>query len=254
MNDTTPPVITLSGSATVNVEYGSSFVDDGASWTDNVDGSGVISGYTSGSVNTGTLGTYIVSYEYTDGAGNMGTGVSRTVIVEDTVDPVVTLSGAATVNVVVGDTYTESGAYWTDVDGVYGTILTASSGTVDTNSTGTYLLDYIHADSSGNTGSVTRTVQVLSGPDLTPPVITLSGSSPITVEQGSLYTDDGATAIDDIDGDITVSINTVNPVNTALTGTYIVTYDVTDAGGNPATQVTRTVNVVDTTVPTISLL
>lgn len=53
--DTTPPMIVLSGSASVNVEFGSSFVDDGARWTDNVDGSGTISHYTSGSVNTGAL-------------------------------------------------------------------------------------------------------------------------------------------------------------------------------------------------------
>ena len=38
--DTTPPVVTLSGSTTVNVEYGTEYVEDGASWTDNVDISG----------------------------------------------------------------------------------------------------------------------------------------------------------------------------------------------------------------------
>ena len=38
-------------------------------------------------------------------------------------------------------------------------------------------------------------------------------------------------------------------VNTAVLGSYSVTYDVTDTSGNPAVQVTRTVDVVDTTVP-----
>ena len=35
---------------------------------------------------------------------------------------------------------------------------------------------------------------------------------------------------------------------------YSVTYNVTDANGNAAVEVTRTVNVVDTTVPVITLL
>ena len=90
--DTTAPVITLSGASSVNVEYGSSFVDLGATWTDNVDGTGVISMYNSVSVNKGTLGSYVVLYEYTDGAGNIGTGVSRSVNVVDTTAPIVTLS------------------------------------------------------------------------------------------------------------------------------------------------------------------
>ncbi len=37
--DTTPPVVTLSGSDT-SVEYGTDYTELGASWTDNVDGSG----------------------------------------------------------------------------------------------------------------------------------------------------------------------------------------------------------------------
>ncbi|MDP1884334.1 MAG: hypothetical protein Q8L10_03105, partial [Candidatus Moranbacteria bacterium] len=41
-------------------------------------------------------------------------------------------------------------------------------------------------------------------------------------------------------------------VNANTVGTYIVTYDYTDAAGNPAIQVTRTVNVVDTVAPVIS--
>ena len=35
---------------------------------------------------------------------------------------------------------------------------------------------------------------------------------------------------------------------------YSVTYNVSDANGNAAAEVTRTVNVVDTTVPVITLL
>ena len=81
--------------------------------------------------------------------------------------------------------------------------------------------------------------------DTTIPVITLLGENPVTIEVGDTYTDLGATAIDNYDGDITSSIVTVNPVDTAVVGVYTVTYNVTDANGNPAEEVTRTVNVED---------
>ena len=80
------------------------------------------------------------------------------------------------------------------------------------------------------------------------------GENPITIEVGSTYTDAGATATDTYDGDITSSIVTVSTVNTSIVGVYSVSYNVTDANGNPAAEVTRTVNVVDTTVPVITLL
>src|SRR5438445_633987 len=95
--------------------------------------------------------------------------------------------------------------------------------------------------------------------DTTPPVITLLGSNPVTVQVGSSYTDAGATASDPDNGDLTSSITTSNHVDTSVAGTYTVTYDVKDSAGNAATQVTRTVNVVnnippDTTPPVITLL
>ena len=80
--------------------------------------------------------------------------------------------------------------------------------------------------------------------DLTAPVITLLGSTPLDVAQGSVYVDAGATALDNVDGDVTANITVVNSVNTSITGTYTVTYDVADATLNNALQVTRTVNVL----------
>jgi hypothetical protein len=81
-------------------------------------------------------------------------------------------------------------------------------------------------------------------PDTTPPVITLTGPATVTVTLNSVYNDMGATATDDVDGDITDQIVTDSNVNTAVIGTYVVTYDVSDAEGNAAITVTRTVNVV----------
>ena len=66
------------------------------------------------------------------------------------------------------------------------------------------------------------------------------------MEVGTSYTDAGATASDNIDGDITSNITTVNNVDTDVVASYTVTYNVSDSSGNAATEVTRTVNVVDT--------
>ena len=74
-----------------------------------------------------------------------------------------------------------------------------------------------------------------------PPEITLLGNNTVNIDVDSTYTDAGATATDDIDGDITANIVTNNPVDTSISGNYTITYDVADSSGNNATQVTRTV-------------
>jgi uncharacterized repeat protein (TIGR01451 family) len=76
------------------------------------------------------------------------------------------------------------------------------------------------------------------------PVITLVGNNPETIIVGSTYTDAGATALDIEDGDITSKIVASSTVNTNITGSYTVTYDVVDSSGLAATRVTRVVNVV----------
>ena len=75
----------------------------------------------------------------------------------------------------------------------------------------------------------------------------------MVIEGGSTYADAGATALDDIDGDITDQIIVLNPVDTVAVGSYNVTYNVKDEGGNSATEVVRKVMVQDTTAPVISL-
>ena len=75
------------------------------------------------------------------------------------------------------------------------------------------------------------------------PVITLLGDAEVSLELGSTYTDAGAAAADNIDGDITSSIVMVNPVDVNSVGTYTVTYNVSDAADNAAVQVARLVNI-----------
>jgi len=126
-------------------------------------------------------------------------------------------------------------------------------------STSTTYYFYIEtADKYGNIAtSAEQSFKTLSIPDITPPVITLNGSSTIDIFVGDTYVDAGATATDDIDGDITANIVVVNLISTSTVGAYTVTYNVSDTAGNPAIQVTRTVNVnsiPDTTLPVITLI
>ncbi len=85
--------------------------------------------------------------------------------------------------------------------------------------------------------------------DDTPPVITLVGDAELTLEAGIFpYSELGTTVTDDKDASVTVLIGG-DTVDAGTVGTYVVTYDATDAAGNMAAQVIRTVNVVDTTPP-----
>jgi flagellin-like hook-associated protein FlgL len=86
--------------------------------------------------------------------------------------------------------------------------------------------------------------------DTVPPVITIIGGNPITVELGDTYTDQGATAFDEFHGETPVSSS--GTVDTSTVGTYTITYTATDLDGNTATA-TRTVNVVDTTAPVVTV-
>lgn len=79
--------------------------------------------------------------------------------------------------------------------------------------------------------------------DTNAPTITLTGPASVDVVLGGTYTDQGATAEDKEDGNLTDKItNNAKDVNTKLAGKYTVTYTVADAAGNEAST-TRTVNV-----------
>ena len=85
--------------------------------------------------------------------------------------------------------------------------------------------------------------------DTTAPVITLTGDNPQAIELNGTYEELGATS----DGNETVEIDS-SAVDTAVIGSYTVTYNASDAAGNAATEVSRTVNVADTVAPVITLL
>ena len=247
--DTTVPVITLIGDSQVNIEVGSTYTDAGATASDNYDGDISSQITVVNNVDVNTLGSYTVTYSVSDSSSNAATVVTRTVNVVDQTAPTITILGDNPVTIEAGSTYNDAGATATDN---YNNDVTSSitvSSTVDSNTIGSYTVTYTASDASGNQATAVRTVIV---EDSTPPTIALIGSNPVSVEAGNTYTDDGATASDSYDGDLTSSITTTSDVDTNTVGTYTVTYTVSDSSANSATA-SRTVNVVDTTAPVITI-
>lgn len=114
--DMIAPLVTLVGSASETIAFGSGYADSGATWIDNRDGTGTLLA-TSGSVNTNVLGTYTLEYRKTDTAGNAST-VTRTVTVADLTAPVITVLGPSSLTRELDNQYNDSGATWVDdIDG-----------------------------------------------------------------------------------------------------------------------------------------
>jgi len=94
------------------------------------------------------------------------------------------------------------------------------------------------------------TITVTRAQETVAPVITLIGDNPLTITRGSSFTDPGADVTDNVDAPRKIS--GTGSVNTSVAGTYTLTYSATDAAGNVATPVTRTVNVVNSTNANLS--
>ena len=71
--------------------------------------------------------------------------------------------------------------------------------------------------------------------------------------KGYSYSDSGATASDNYDGDITGNIVQTGSVDTGTLGTYILRYNISDSSLNAADEVTRTIQVISGDIPVLAL-
>lgn len=142
---------------------------------------------TTGTVDVNTVGNYLLTYTYTDQAGNTGNTVNRMVhVVSDTTPPVITLYGNNPMTVYRAGVYSEPGAYANDnADGYFSNSQITKSGSVNVSTVGTYTITYTRSDAAGNIGTATRTVNVVD--DTEPPVITLYGYSTGTIPLNGTY-------------------------------------------------------------------
>jgi len=198
--------------------------------------------WTAAITDTFAEGVYDVMVTAADELGNMATIPSTLTI--DITAPVLALVGTDPVDVNLNGVYTEEGA--TGTDNIDPTVTVVVGGdTVDTSVLGNeYTVTYSATDTSGNSSEITRVVRIK---DLEGPVLTLNGDSPMNLAVGQDYIESGATGIDNVDVSVVVTIGG-DTVNTAVVGTYSVTYDAVDTAGNIATQITRIVVVSDLAV------
>lgn|GEM_PF-1097699 len=89
----------------------------------------------------------------------------------------------------------------------------------------------------------------LNGQDRIAPTITVLGANPLEVTQNTAFADPGATANDNVDGDISSRVQVIGNVDTSTLGMYTLTYRVSDQAGNQA-EATRTVRVVSASTGT----
>ncbi len=213
----------------------------------------VASGPTNGSVSViGDQVTYTPNADWNGSdsftySSSDGVSSSAPATVSITVDPIndapmISLIGSSTVSLLIGDTFTDHGATSTDAEEGNLTSSIVTSGTVSTSTAGTYVLTYSVTDFGGLGATTTRTVIVSNTIDMTPPVITLNGSATMNLDVSGQYNEPGATAVDNVDGNLTSSIVMTGHPNMGNPGTYTITYTVTDSSGNTATAA-RTINV-----------
>lgn len=256
--DNEPPVITMNGEASIKIPLGSVYVNEGATAVDNLDGNVTSKITVTSNVVPNILGTYKVTYNVSDAAGNEAIPVTRDVIVYEITPPTVTFdtngstgyAKTASTTVTVTDNVavdTSSLKYiWTTsiVQPAENSFINTFTNGVNLEApsgvSGNYYLWIIAKDVNDNMVITSSNVFHINN---IRPVITLRGSSSVRTDLNAVYNDLGATATDDVEGNISNRIVTTSDVNVSVVGTYTVTYDVIDNAGNVATQVKRTVTV-----------
>jgi|GEM_PF-2215795 len=240
--DINAPTINITGPDAISNNINPSFTFDspegGVNFECKLDSSEFISCTSPVSYEGISEGSHEFVVRATDEAGNIGMKSHNFIIdltppiiaLHDDILSIATSASGAVVN------YTAPDATDT-VDGTFSATCSLVSGS--TFPLGTTLVTCNASDVAGN--AATETSFNITVEDETPPVITLIGDATINLAIGQTYTELGATAIDNVDGDVTSHIVITGSVDTAIAGTYYINYNVSDVAGNNAEQKTRTV-------------
>ncbi|WP_037584873.1 DUF5011 domain-containing protein, partial [Stigmatella aurantiaca] len=188
-DDSTPPVLALNGPANLPLECGTSFTDPGAIAEDVCDDNLNIT--VTGTVDPAVPAQYTLTYNVTDSATNAAAPVNRTVTVQDTQAPTLTLNGPATAGLECGTPYTDPGATANDLcaGDLSGSV--QRTGSIDPYLLGSQSVSYSVTDPSGSSATpLHRTVTVS---DSLAPLISVRGPLSDTFSCGGQYIDPGAT-------------------------------------------------------------
>ena len=244
--DVTAPVITLNGSASVNVTVGTNYTDAGATAEDYFQHDLTPQMQFGDNIDLGVLGTYYNWYRVEDASGNKDS-VARVVNVIDDILPVLTLLGDNPLVVEVKTALTDPGYTVTDNFDA-NPMVTINVTQVKMNQLGLYPMTYTAADASGNVTVVTRMISV---EDNTGPVVKLIGRDTIVVDVFDSYNEQGVQVQDNFCTGLTWDVD--QQPNTSVLGDYTLTYTSTDCNANISAGLTRVVRVVDREAPVLTL-
>jgi len=210
---------------------------------DNCDG--VIFATTTDSTSYSTQGTFLITWTYTDVAGNTSTQ-TQTVIIDDTTPAVPTVAVLPTLTdqcVVTVSTFP------TALDNCEGIITATTTDPLTYNTQGTFTITWTYDDGNGNTSTQTQTIIV---DDTIAPVPNTMSLANIIGECNVLIST-LPTATDNCTG--VISATTTDPFFYPSSGVYTITWTYDDGNGNTSTQ-TQMVFVNDTTaaVPDVAVL
>ena len=185
-----------------------------------------------GKVDTKTLGTYDITYK----AEFLGKKVEKTIkySVVDTVSPEILCDDY---NITVNNYYPTDPAALNVTcsakDNYDGDITQNIVKTIE----GSNLILTVK-DSSGNSARMEINIIIADG---VYPTLVLSGPSVVYLPAGTAYSELGYSATDNLAGDITSRVKVSGSVDTSQSGTYNLTYSVTDDASNTTTVVRRVV-------------
>ena len=180
-----------------------------------------------GKVNYNELGEYSISYEINTLLGKYKKKVNVKVV--DNKKPQIELTGDKEYKLPYYIEYSEPG--FAAIDEFEGDLTAKVQVQQEIIGNDEYKLIYEVADSSGNKAQAIRKI-ILT--DDVPPEITLNGGNNTVVMLNEKYEENGATAIDKRDGDLTDKITIEGTVDTSCEGTYYITYKVHDKSLNEA--------------------
>lgn len=216
------PKIELNGKNEIEIPYGSSYKEKGA--TAKYFGSDLTKKIKiTNNIDTKKIGTYEVVYEVKNSIYNIKK--IRTVRVVDKIKPIITLKGEKEVDVCPNKNYKEIG--YTAIDEYDGDLTHEVKVTTKDDK-----VTYSVKDSSGNSYSITRKINKI---DRTKPSITLKGNSTVYLTPDQTFTEPGYTATDNCSGDLTSKVVVTGTVKSKIKGTYTLTYEVTDNSNNKTT-------------------
>ena len=217
------PKIKLNGNKIIKVEYGDHYEDPGCTATyQGKDISDKI--WYEGEVDEKTTGSYKVVCKIRK--NKFVVSKERIVEIVDTKKPEIELVGEKEKVICPKKEYEEEG--FTAKDNYDGDLTKSVKREVEDKE-----IVYSVSDSSGNIETVKRTI---IKEDKTAPEITLNGNETVYVTIGNKYNEQGATAKDNCDDDLSESIKIEGNVDTNNAATYTVTYSVEDLSGNIGTK------------------